>query len=72
MAEYKVTRSFGGNARGSKVDLSGKDAKVMVDAGYVEATGSAPAKKAAGRKRAAKKTAAQPAAGTSGEQISES
>lgn len=35
MAEYRVKRSFAGNKRGSKVDLTNADAKVLLDAGYV-------------------------------------
>lgn len=36
MAEYKVLRSFGGNTRGGKVELTAKDAAPLEDAGYVE------------------------------------
>ena len=58
MPEYRVKRSFGGNTRGSKVELSNADAKVMLAAGYVAEiqSDSTPAKKtAAARKSAAKK-----------------
>ncbi len=60
--EYKVLRSFGGNIRGSKVDLSKKDADALLagSAPYIEAVsgGSKPSK------RVAKKTAAKQAAAT--------
>lgn len=35
MADYRVLRSFGENKRGSKVDLTAKDAKNLLDKGYV-------------------------------------
>ena len=35
MPEYRVTRSFGGNTRGQKVELSAKDAQNLLDKGYV-------------------------------------
>lgn len=61
MAEFKVLRSFGGNTRGSKVNLPQKDAAALLegDRPYVEAVAKkAPAKKAAPRKQSAKKTTA--------------
>lgn len=48
MAEYRVKRSFAGNKRGSKVELTNADAKVLLGAGYVAEIQSAePAKKTA-------------------------
>lgn len=35
MAEYRVKRTFNGNPRGTKVELTNADAKVLLDAGYV-------------------------------------
>lgn len=56
MAEFKVLRSFGGNSRGSTVDLTAADAKVLLEGErpYVEKVAKRPAKP---RKRAAKKPA---------------
>lgn len=50
MAEYRVKRSFGGNKRGSKVELTNADAKNLLDAGYVAEIQSEPAKKTAAKK----------------------
>lgn len=42
MPNYRVTRSFGGNARGSRVELTAKDAKNLLDTGYVAEVTSEP------------------------------
>lgn len=45
MAEYRVKRTFNGNTRGSKVELTNADAKLLLDAGYVAEIQSAEPKK---------------------------
>lgn len=35
MAEYRVKRTFGDHRRGTKVELSQKDAQTLLAAGYV-------------------------------------
>lgn len=42
MPNYRVTRSFGGNTRGSRVELTAKDAKNLRDTGYVAEVTSEP------------------------------
>lgn len=42
MVEYRVTRTFGGNKRGSRVELTAKDAKNLLDTGYVAEVTSEP------------------------------
>lgn len=60
--EYKVLRSFAGNIRGSKVDLSKKDADALLagSAPYIEAVSGSKPRKSAAKKTAAKQTTAAP------------
>lgn len=50
MAEYRVKRTFSGNTRGSKVELTNADAKVLLEAGYVAEIQTADDKKPASTK----------------------
>lgn len=47
MAEYRVQRTFGGNKRGSKVELTNAQAKNLLAAGYVTEIQTADEKKPA-------------------------
>lgn len=50
MAEYRVKRSFGGNRRGQKVELTKADADNLLAAGYVAEIQTADDKKPAPKK----------------------